>query len=119
MEYLARRVAEQQLRGPVPGTDLAAFSDGVRGVRGLLEQREQLRFEHRSPHDLPPEMLVLQAHVGQTGIRAQDARLSTRYERFIVAQGPRHNYALVVHAVTGTRHTQGDSSMNRLALSAL
>src|SRR5438093_4021169 len=87
MEYLARRVAEQPLRGPVPGTDLAALSDGVRGVRGLLEQREQLRFEHRSSHDLPLEMLVLQPHVGQTGIRAQDARLSTRYERFIVAPG--------------------------------
>jgi hypothetical protein len=30
-------------------------------------------------------MLVLQPHVGQTGIRAQDARLSTQYERFIAA----------------------------------
>jgi len=29
-------------------------------------------------------MLVLQVHVGQTGIRAQDARISRWYERFIV-----------------------------------
>src|SRR5439155_635611 len=35
----------------------------------------------------PAEMLVFQRHVGQTGIRAQDKRLSTRYERFIVAPG--------------------------------
>src|SRR5256886_14935590 len=43
VEHLARRVAEQPLSRPVPGADLAALSDGVRGVRGLLEQREQLR----------------------------------------------------------------------------
>jgi len=30
-------------------------------------------------------MLVLQPHVGQTGIRSRDVRLSTRYERFIAA----------------------------------
>jgi len=29
---------------------------------------------------------VLQRYVGETGIRAQDARISAQYERFIVAQ---------------------------------
>src|SRR5207244_9380390 len=55
VEHLARRVAEQSFGGPVPGADLAALGDRVRGVRRLLEQREQLRFEHRSPRDVRSE----------------------------------------------------------------
>src|SRR5438094_6445171 len=95
MEHLARRVAEQPLRGPVPGTDLAALGDRVRRVRGLLEQREQLRFEHRSPHDLTagnasasaPGRPEAFAHRTRVSLHGTNASLSPR--------GSRHNYAPV------------------------
>src|SRR5688500_14656679 len=42
-----RRIAEQALGSCIPGADVAAGRDGVRGIGCLLEQREQFGFEHR------------------------------------------------------------------------
>jgi hypothetical protein len=81
VKYLIGCIAKEPLGSVVPRADLATIGDCVRGVRGVLEQREQFGFQHRSKR-------LARSRNGRHG-RDEDACTYSEYERFIVARQPK------------------------------